>query len=139
MIVAIVEPGSVPAGRLSSASVAWLTTVRADGQPQSSYVWFHFDGTDLQVASQPQAAKLRNIRANPKVSLHLDGDGQGGDVVTIEGVAEILEGDPSPERIEAYLAKYNDAIRTQLQTTPDELRREYSTTIRITPSRVRAW
>jgi hypothetical protein len=30
-------------------------------------------------------------------------------------------------------------IRTRLQTTPEELRRDYSSTVRITPSRARAW
>ena len=135
----IIEPGSVPAQRLTSTPVAWLTTVRADGQPQSSYVWFHFDGTDLLVATQPSAAKLRNIRANPRVSFHLDGDRQGGSVLSLEGVAEIIDEDPPPERIGAYLMKYDEAIRTQLRTTPEELRRDYSSTLRITPSRVRAW
>jgi PPOX class probable F420-dependent enzyme len=135
----IIEPGSAPAERLASAPLAWLTTVRRDGQPQSSYVWFHFDGTDLLVASQPGAAKLRNIEANPKVSLHLDGDGEGGSVVSIEGVADVIDEDPPPERVGAYLAKYDDQIRTSLQTTPEQLRRDFSSTIRITLSRVRAW
>ncbi len=133
-----IEPGSASDQRLSSTPVAWLTTVRADGQPQSSYVWFHYDRTDLLVASQPSAAKLRNIRANPRVSFHLDGDGRGGNVLSIEGVAEVIDGDPPPERVAAYLAKYDQAIRT-MQTTPEELRRNYSSSIRITPSRVRAW
>ncbi|HWC39819.1 MAG TPA: pyridoxamine 5'-phosphate oxidase family protein, partial [Acidimicrobiales bacterium] len=79
--MAFIEPGSAAAERLASTPLAWLTTVRRDGQPQSSYVWFHFDGTDILVASQPGTAKLRNIRGNPKVSLHLDGDGEGGGVL----------------------------------------------------------
>jgi PPOX class probable F420-dependent enzyme len=137
--VAIIEPGSASAERLASTSLAWLTTVRRDGQPQSSYVWFHFDGTDILVASQPGAAKLRNIRANPKVSLHLDGDGQGGGVLSIEGTAETIDDEPPPERVAGYLAKYDEVIRTRLQTTPDVLRRDFSATIRIVPSRVRAW
>jgi PPOX class probable F420-dependent enzyme len=137
--VAVIAPGSAAAERLSSARLAWLTTVRWDGQPQSSYVWFHFDGEDLLLASQPTAAKVRNIGANPNVSVHLDGDGEGGNVLTIDAVAEILDGEPPPERISAYLAKYDDVLRTRLQTTPEELRREYSTTVRVTPSRVRAW
>jgi PPOX class probable F420-dependent enzyme len=137
--VAIVEPGSASAERLASTSLAWLTTVRSDGQPQSSYVWFHFDGTDILVASQPGAAKLRNIRATPKVSFHLDGDGDGGNVLSIEGIAEVIDGEPPPERIDGYLAKYDEVIRTRLQTTPDVLRRDFSATIRIVPSRVRAW
>jgi PPOX class probable F420-dependent enzyme len=137
--VAIIEPGSAAAERLASTHLAWLTTVRRDGQPQSSYVWFHFDGTDILVASQPGTAKLRNIRANPKVSFHLDGDGQGGGVLSIEGAADVIDDEPPPERLAAYLAKYDEVIRTRLQTTPDVLRRDFSATIRITPSRVRAW
>jgi hypothetical protein len=33
--------------RLRSDEMIWLTTVRADGQPQTSAVWFHWDGTDF--------------------------------------------------------------------------------------------
>lgn len=135
----IIEPGSAPAERLASTRLAWLTTVRRDGQPQSSYVWFHFDGADLLIASQPGAAKLRNIRTNPKVSLHLDGDGQGGGVVSVEGAAEVLHEEPAPERLAGYLAKYDGVIRSRLQTTPEALRQDFSATIRIVPTRVRAW
>ena len=137
--MAIIEPGSAPAGRLASTQLAWLTTVRRDGQPQSSYVWFHFDGTDILVASQAGTAKLRNIQANPKVSFHLDGDGQGGGVLSIEGTAEVIDDEPPPERVAAYLAKYDEVIRTRLQTTPEALRRDFAATIRLVPSRVRAW
>lgn len=134
-----IELGSTAAQWLLSAQVAWLTTVRADRQPQSSYVWFHFDGSDLLVFSQPHAAKVRNVTANPKVSFHLDGDGEGGRVVTIDAVAEIVDGDLDPARIQAYLMKYDEAIRNQLNTTPEEIRAQFSTALRITPSRVRSW
>jgi hypothetical protein len=73
------------------------------------------------------------------VSFHLDGDGDGGNVLSIEGIAEVIDGEPPPERIDGYLAKYDEVIRTRLQTTPDVLRRDFSATIRIVPSRVRAW
>jgi PPOX class probable F420-dependent enzyme len=135
----VIEPGSVVAARLGSAPVAWLTTVRADGQPQSSYVWFQFDGEDLLVFSQPDAAKVRNIAANPLVSFHLDGDGEGGAVVTVDARAEVLSADPDAARLAAYLAKYDQTIRTGLNSTPEQLRQQFSTAIRVTPSRVRSW
>jgi PPOX class probable F420-dependent enzyme len=135
----VIESGSAAAERLKTTPLAWLTTVRADGQPQSSYVWFHFDGTDILIASRPGAAKLRNVRANPRVSVHLDGDGKGGGVLSIEGVAEILDREPLPDRLPGYLAKYDQSIRSQLQTTPEELRSDYSATLLIIPSRIRAW
>ena len=120
-----------PAQRLREDSVGWLTTVRADGQPQSSPVWFIWDGASLWLRSQARAGKVRNIEANPRVSFHLADDGHGGNIITIDGAAS-LEGEP-PELLEAYLAKYDEAIRTALQTSPEQLAADYPTTIRITP------
>ncbi len=138
--MSVIDGSSPAATRLRDAPLAWLTTVRPDGQPQSSYVWFHFDGDDLVVRSQPGAGKVRNIRANPKVSFHLDGDRtMGGDVVTIDATAEILDGELEPGRADAYVAKYGDAIRDILRETPEQLQATYSTTLRLTPRRVRAW
>ena len=126
-----------PARRLASESVAWLTTAGADGQPQSSPVWFIWDGASLWLRSRADAGKVRNVRANPRVALHLADDGYGGDVVTIEGTASLEE--PPAELLASYLAKYDEAIRTALQTSPEQLAADYPTTIRITPTRARVW
>jgi PPOX class probable F420-dependent enzyme len=126
-----------PARRLTDESVGWLTTAGADGQPQSSPVWFIWDGASLWLRSQAHAGKVRNIEANPRVAFHLADDGHGGNIITIEGTAS-LEGE-RPELLEAYLAKYDEAIRTALQTSPEQLAADYPTTIRITPTRTRAW
>jgi PPOX class probable F420-dependent enzyme len=136
----VIEPVSAVATRLATAPLGWLTTVRADGQPQSSYVWFHFDGNDLLVCSEPTAAKVRNLAVHPLVSFHLDGDGSaGGAVLTIDGRAEVLSADPDADRVQAYLAKYDELIRTGLNSTPERLRGQFSATILITPTRVRSW
>jgi PPOX class probable F420-dependent enzyme len=127
-----------PTRRLASEGVGWLTTVRVDGQPQSSPVWFIWDGASLWLRSQAQAGKVRNITANPRVAFHLADDGHGGNIITIEGTAT-LETEPPPELLEAYVAKYDEAIRTALQMTPEQLAADYPTTIRITPIRTRAW
>jgi PPOX class probable F420-dependent enzyme len=135
----LIEPGSDVAARLESTQVAWLTTVRADGQPQSSYIWFHFDGSDLLIFSRPGAGKLRNIAANPKVAFNLDGDGHGGGVLTVDATAEVVSGDVPPERIAAYMAKYDEPIRNALKTTPEEMMASFGAVLRVTPTRVRAW
>lgn len=128
------------AARLASAPLAWLTTVRADGQPQSSYVWFHFDGDDLVMFSQPRAGKMRNLRHNPKVSFHLDGDvSSGGGVLTIDATAEIIEAGVAPERTAAFAAKYEDRIAKGSWSTPERFLADFSAAIRIVPSRLRAW
>ena len=126
-----------PARRLSDESVAWLTTAGSDGQPQSSPVWFLWDGSSLWLRSQAQAGKVRNIKANPRVAVHLADDGQGGNIVTIEGRASFE--DVPQELLATYLSKYDDAIRHELKTSPEQLAADYPTTIRITPTRARVW
>ena len=127
-----------PAQRLAGEGIGWLTTVGADGQPQSSPVWFIWDGASLWLRSQADAGKVRNIKANPRVAFHLADDGHGGDIITIEGAA-LLEAEPPEQVLEGYFAKYGEAIRTALQTTPEQLAADYPIIIRITPTRTRAW
>jgi PPOX class probable F420-dependent enzyme len=124
--------------RLASERIAWLTTVRADGQAQSSPVWFLWDGATFLVFSQPGAQKVRNLAVNPRVALHLGDDGSGGDVVTVEGAATVEPDSPRADRVEAYLAKYRAAVEA-LGYEPGPFARTYSTAIRIRPTRIRAW
>jgi PPOX class probable F420-dependent enzyme len=127
------------AERLRSAPLAWLTTVRADGQPQTSYIWFHYDGQDIVLLSQPNAAKLRNLGANPKVSFNLDGNTATGDgVLTMQATAEVI-GEMPEDRWAAYLTKYESRIAKGPWGTPDAFIADFSTAIRIVPGRVRAW
>jgi PPOX class probable F420-dependent enzyme len=127
-----------PAQRFAGEGVGWLTTAGADGQPQSSPVWFMWDGASLWLRRQAQAGKVRNIKANPRVDSHLADDGHGGNIITIEGTAS-LEAEPPKQLLEAYFAKYGEAVRTALQTSPEQLAADYPITIRITPTRTRAW
>ena len=132
-------PDSGPAAeRLEREAVAWLTTVTESGQPQSSAVWFLVHDGAIYLQSQPGAAKVTNIRANRRVSLHLNSDAVGGNVVTVDADAEVLDGFPPGVR-GPYLAKYERRIREELQMTPEEVVADYSTTVRITARRVRSW
>ena len=124
--------------RLRTEPVAWLTTVRADGQAQASPVWFLWDGETFLLYSQPGAQKVRNLAANPKVALHLGDDGNGGDVVSFEGTATVEPDGPRADRVDGYLAKYQAAIEA-LGYEPGPFARTYSTAIRVRPTRVRVW
>ena len=126
------------AERLRTEPVAWLTTVRADGQAQSTPVWFLWDGDTFLLYSQPDAPKVGNVAANPKVALHLGDDGQGGDIVTFEGEAAVEPDTPRADRVDGYLDKYRTAIEA-LGYEPGPFARSYSTAIRVRPTRVRIW
>jgi PPOX class probable F420-dependent enzyme len=49
--------------------VAALTTVSADGSPQTSVVWCDFDGDMIRVNTMRGFAKERNMRRNARVTL----------------------------------------------------------------------
>ena len=124
--------------RLAREVVMWLTTVRSDGQPQTSPVWFVWDGQSFLIYSIPRSQKVPNIRANPKVSLNLDGDGMGGGIVTIEGEARIDDGAPKAHEVETYADKYRQLIK-EMGAEPEPFAKEYSTAIRVIPTRRRIY
>ena len=49
--------------------VAALTTLAADGSPQTSVVWCDFDGECVRVNTMRGFAKERNMRRDPRVTL----------------------------------------------------------------------
>ncbi len=122
--------------RLRDELIYWLVTVDPDGTPQPSPVWALRDGETFLVYSRPDTPKLRNIASRPRVALHLDGDGRGGDVVVVTGEARIDSGALPADRVEAYVAKYREGIR-RIGMTPQSFAQAYSVAIRIAPRRLR--
>lgn len=94
--------------RLVADDFGWLTTVAKSGQPVPKLVWFYFDGTDIVVYTEPNAAKVRHIRAHPQVSLNLDSDGIGSGIIVVGGTATVDSEDADPRDDEPYWAKYVD-------------------------------
>ncbi|MDH3500171.1 MAG: TIGR03667 family PPOX class F420-dependent oxidoreductase [Acidimicrobiia bacterium] len=124
--------------RLERELIIWLTTVRPNGQPQTSAVWFIVDDGEFLIYSKPSVAKVDNIAANPKVALNLDGNGMGGDIVTVEGSARIVPGHVPADQMPKFVAKYADRI-SRNGWTPASFAADYSVPIRVNVTRARAW
>jgi PPOX class probable F420-dependent enzyme len=124
--------------RLNDEAIIWLTTVRADGTPQPSPVWFVWDGTELLIYSQPKTQKLRNIARNPRVSLHFDGNGTGGDIVIITGTARLAPDAPPADALPAYTTKYGERIKG-IGMEPRHFALGYSVAIRVMPESLRGF
>ena len=116
--------------RLKREQVLWLTSVDDSGRPQPRPVWFHWDGEDVLIFSQPKAAKVRQIAARPDVALHFNSDAGGNDVVVFLGEARALRESPGPERVKAYLRKYRTGI-VDLEMTLASFQAEYSVPILV--------
>jgi PPOX class probable F420-dependent enzyme len=123
--------------RLSGELVAWMTTVDATGQPQTSPVWFLADDDVIVVYSLDRTPRTRNIRSNPRVCLNLNSTPSGGAVVIIEGTAEIVPDGPPADEDERYVAKY-EVPMADLGMTPGSFAADYPVRIRIRATRLRA-
>jgi PPOX class probable F420-dependent enzyme len=124
--------------RLRQDVVVWLTTVGAGGQPQSTPVWFLWDGDSFLIYSQPSARKVDNIRRQPQVSLHLNSDPEADQAVVFEAAARLADDEPPADKQPDYLEKYRDGI-AGIDMTPESFAADYAQPIRAIPTRVRAW
>lgn len=131
------ESGARAAQRLREEPVIWLTTVSPGGRPQTSPVWFWWDGDRFWVWSL-ESARVKNIAANPHVSLNLDGNGRGGDVVSVEGDARVDRSLPAARDVPEYVAKY-ERMLAGYGWTWDSFCSEYPVPITVEPTRYRVW
>ena len=124
--------------RLQSEEVAWMTTVRPDGQPQSVPVWFLWDGESFLIYSRPNARKLKNLAENPRINLNLNSNDVGEDVVRAECTAEVVEDAPPADEVGPFLEKYREGI-ARIGMDPEGFAGDFSVAIRATPTRWQVW
>jgi PPOX class probable F420-dependent enzyme len=100
------------AERLEQEPLAWLCTLRQDGSPHLTPVWFVFHESALWICSAEKNRKVRNVRLDPRVSVALEG---GNAPVVAEGRATLHPCDFSPDVIGLFQKKYDWII-----TIPNE-------------------
>jgi PPOX class probable F420-dependent enzyme len=88
----------------------------------------------VSMYSQP-GARVRNIAANPKVTLNFDGDGSGGDIVVLSGTARVDADASAADANHAWLEKYAAQIE-QLGLTPAAYAARFSVPVRIRLTRL---
>src|SRR3954466_9835527 len=76
---------------LADERVVWLSTVRPDGTPHLVPTWFWWDGEALIVFSKPGAAKVRNLRSNPRLMVAVGDPEDDFSVALIEAVATCVD------------------------------------------------
>ena len=136
MIDTTTEFGRRVARRLGEERIIWLTTTGRDGTPQPRPVWFLWDGESFLIYSRPGTAKLRHIIARPQVSLNLNSDDSGGDIVVFSGRAAIDPTAPPADQVPAYAEKYRPGFQN-LGMSPPQFAQTYSLAIRVWPESLR--
>lgn len=130
------EFGQRVARRLAEERIGWLTTVDSSGTPQPRPIWFLWDGETFLIYSRAGVHKLHHIAANPQVSLNLDGDGLGGDIIVFTGEAWLDESAPPADQVPAYVEKYRDGM-TRINMTPKQFAEAYPVALRVKPLKLR--
>jgi PPOX class probable F420-dependent enzyme len=110
--------------------VGTVTTLRDDGSPHSTVVWI--DATDDAVLfnSPGSGAKVRHLRADPRISVVVIDPAEMYRWVGVTGTAEIVE-EGADEHIDRLAKKYLGA-----DTYPFRMPGEQRVTVRITPTHV---
>ncbi len=124
--------------RLREEPIIWFTTVRPDGRPHTVPVWFLWDGGTFLIFSQPGNLKIRNLQRNPHITLALDDTRQGGDVITVEGEAELLSEPSRNVVVPAFGEKYASMMQA-MGADPERMLEDYSQPIRIKPTKFLSW
>jgi PPOX class probable F420-dependent enzyme len=120
---------------IEKSEFIWFTTVRADGMPQPTPVWFVRDGDTFLIYTTPGSQKVKNLSANAHVALGLSNE-DAGDVFIVQGEGKVDDTQPLPTKNALYFGKYKDGI-TEIGMTPESFDQTFTVPIRITPKLVR--
>jgi hypothetical protein len=82
-------PGERDAFLQQPAILCRIATIKADGAPHVTPVWFICEGGEVLITPRAGSAWLGNIRRDPRVALTIDEEAGPYRKVTVEGVARI--------------------------------------------------
>jgi PPOX class probable F420-dependent enzyme len=80
---------------LQSKNMAHLATIGPDGNPQSSPMWFQWDGEHIKFTHTTDRQKYRNIQHNPHVSVSITDPDNPYSYAEFRGTIERIEEDPT--------------------------------------------
>lgn len=89
------------------ANYAVVSSVLPSGQPQSHVMWVDTDGTDILINTLEGRQKLKNMEANPLVTVTIISGTDFFDWVEIRGrVVAIEDGEPATAHIDKLSEQY---------------------------------
>ena len=110
------------------ANYAALTTLFADGDPQTQIMWVGCDEDHVLINTEIHRAKFKNIERDPRVTVTIWESGNPYSYVEVRGrVTDIVRGDAARANIDELAQKYTQADyanevtseRVVLRITPD--------------------
>jgi PPOX class probable F420-dependent enzyme len=95
---------------IESGALAHLVTLNADGTPQVTCIWVGLDGDEIVSAHlRADQRKLRNVRAEPRVTMSLEGVNVNAwglkEYLVVHGTARLTDGG-APELLQRLAHVY---------------------------------
>lgn len=87
------EPPASHAYLLERPLFAHLATVRPDGSPQSSVMWFAWDGSRIRMTHSKTRQKFANLNREPRVALSIADPDDQYKFLEIRGTVESITDD----------------------------------------------
>lgn len=119
-------------------SMKWctVTTLRKDGSPTTSVLFFGLDGDEILLSTTKDRLKAKTLKRDPRIAVTVLDEGAPYRYVTIEGTARIQE-----DGIAAGHVLVNRKMRGIADWAPPEgfeetLKSQGRVLIRVTPKRV---
>ena len=85
---------------------AHLATVRPDGSPQSSIMWFGWDGSRIRMTHTRRRQKFANLSREPRVALSIADPDDQYRFLEIRGTVETIEDDLGTEFYKSLQRRY---------------------------------
>lgn len=114
--------------RLGREMTIWIATVRGDGRPHLTPVWFVWLDDKVFIATGTETQKFSNLRGNQSVTLAIPDPDQ---VIIIEGEAHAADRESTGKLGEYFFNKYEWDFRYD-ETADWRL-------VEITPHKILAW
>lgn len=96
---------------LEQRPTATLGTIRRDGSPQASVVWYLWDEGEFVISTIHATAKWHNLRRDPRCSLCIE-EPDSGRMVIAYGSAQLDDGDVRARTREIVDKYYTDPADT---------------------------
>jgi PPOX class probable F420-dependent enzyme len=127
---------------LSQVMLARLATVREDGRPHVTPIWYLWDGKRVWMETSPDYLKVKNIENNPHCAVVIDTSegGMRNRGVIIEGKAELISGPEElvTKTVSRIYVRYlgREAMHAP---TPKEMYDAPHVLIKLTPDKIVTW
>lgn len=96
---------------LHSKAFAHLATLGPNGEPQSSPMWFLWDGEHIKFTHTTQRQKYQNIQRDPRVAISITDPDEPYTYAEFRGVVERIEDNPDGSFYNTLAEHYNSPSR----------------------------